>query len=103
MSSYGLYQTLNSKIPKSDLKATQKIELNDFIENSTYEQKEAILLLIYEYARINEDYVYDPVSINIPFGGKVQSNDVHFELKKIPIHLRWILWKFTQIGQKTEN
>lgn len=100
MECYGLYQTLNNKIPKSDLKADQKIELTKFVDSCTSEQKEAVILLICEHARINDGYLYsNKGEINIPYGGKIEGSNLQFEWKKTPIHLRWILWKFTQIGK----
>jgi hypothetical protein len=97
---YGLYQTLNQNIPRQDLKAPQKTHILEKILNLSSRETEAIVMLVCEHARIHEDFVYDPKDITLPYGGSFDKKTATFDLKKMPITLRWIIFKFLEIVEK---
>ena len=97
---YGLYQTLNKNIPKQDLKAAQKTHILEKIITLSPRETEAVVMLVCEHARIQEDFIYDPEDIALPYDGSFDKKTATFDLKKMPIPLRWIIWKFLEIVEK---
>jgi len=97
---YGLYQTLNQNIPKKDLKSSQKAHVLEKITNLSSRENEAIVMLIYEHARVHEDIIYNPEDVTLPYGGSFDKKTVTFDFKKMPISLRWIILKFLDIVEK---
>jgi hypothetical protein len=97
---YGLYQTLNKNLPKQDLKAAQKSHIIERISNLKERETEAIIMLVCEHARIQENFSYDPENIILPYEGSFDKKTVTFDLKKMPIPLRWIIFKFLEIVEK---
>ncbi len=97
---FQLYYTLNSNIQTADLKKSEKEEILRTINIMDVHSKKALFLLIYEHAKINEDIssnIYD-----IPYGGVETDGCLEFNLAKMPIKLRRILYKFIKIVQKNE-
>nr|QBK85525.1 MAG: BET bromodomain protein [Marseillevirus LCMAC101] len=97
---YGLYQTLNQNISKKDLKSVQKTYILEKITTLSSRETEAVVMLVCEHARIQEDFVYDPEDITLPYGGSFDKKTVTFDLKKMPISLRWIILRFLEIVKK---
>lgn len=99
---YGLYQTLKTNIPSKDLTSHQKDQLLQRLSNLTYQQKEAVFLLICEHAKQNvEGASKTENNYTIPYEGRQKDNDIILDMDKLPISLRWILYKFTDIINKT--
>ena len=97
---YGLYQTLNQNIPKKDLKAAQKTYILEKIISLSQTETEAIVMLVCEHARIQEDFVYDSEDVTLPYDGSFDKKTVTFDLKNMPISLRWIILRFLEIVKK---
>lgn len=93
---FQLYHTLNSNIQSTDLKKIEKTEILKTIDTMDQSSKEALFLLIYEHYRLNED----PSDIyKLPYGGTEKNNGIEFNLSKMPIKLRRIIYKFIKIVQ----
>ena len=99
--SYGLYQTLNKNIPRKDITSTQKTLILEKLNKLTIDQIEAVVMLVCEHGRVHNDFDYDPENVNLPYEGVHSKNSVTFDLKKIPIPLRWILLKFIEVINKS--
>ena len=97
---YGLYQTLNKNIPKQDLKAAQKSHVIEKMSDLSVRESEAIVMLVCEHAHIHENFMYDPEDITLPYEGSFDKKTVTFDLKKMPISLRWIISRFLEIVDK---
>lgn len=93
---YGLYQTLNQnqEMYNKDLTRECKKDLIKFINSSKPEFCSEILLLICEHARLSNEFVFNPNNIIIPYNGQQENSGVIFEIKRLPIPLRHILFKF---------
>jgi len=110
---FQLYYTLNTNIQTTDLKKTEKEEIIRTISNIDENYRNAIFLLIYEHYmnESKESSQKDSVSTKhdapfgstIPYGGIEKGSDVEFNIGKLPIQLRRILFKFIKIIQKNEN
>ena len=96
--SYGLYQTLSIGCEsEKKLTVAQKKSLASKLKNTNDQKTEAIFMLICEHARLNDDFIYDPTSIKLPYSMKKQDNDVLVSVEDLPIPLQRILWKFSNI------
>lgn len=100
---YGLYQTLISPDiknsgKKKDITVEQKKFLSQKLSNLDKEQSEAVLMLIIEHARLNDEY--DVHSDTMPYGLEQTSNDITFEIGKLPVPVKLILWKFCNVINK---
>ena len=87
-----LYQTFNCDLPSSDLKKAEKIVLINRIEELDGVEQEMVFTLIYEHYTKTL-----PEGSNIeiyPYGCKCDKDDITFNLTKIPIPLRHILYRF---------
>lgn len=92
-STYGLYQTHSKNIPKKNLVAKDKKWLLEKIKELDSEQKEALVMLICEHAKLNQ--TFDPNNfLNLPYDGFVENEGVSFDLGLMPFGLRWILFRF---------
>lgn len=101
---YGLYQTLNQNIPKRDLTVAQKTSILDGIESLAIEEKEALIMLIYEHARLNDNFVYDNNQLSVmPYNGEFSNKSINLDIKNFPIGLRWIIFKFINIIQNKKK
>lgn len=95
----GLYQTLTAtELPTKDMKSGQKKQLRQRLDElEDLYQKEAIVALIFEYARQNDDYTTTE-EIKLPYRGKIIDGCPAFYLEKLPIQLKWLLWRFINIS-----
>jgi hypothetical protein len=98
---YPLYHTLNKNLKKGDLTAKQKKKLIDDLSSIENDQrlKKAIIMLIAEHARVTENQKFDSdiSEKTLPFDIKQRTKDVHCDLDKFPVELKWILWKFMNL------
>lgn len=94
---FQLYYTLNTNLQSTDLKKTEKEEILDKISKMDQDSLNAVFLLIYEHFRASNDVndIYQ-----IPFEGHETNNGIEFNLAKLPIKLRRILYKFIKLGEK---
>ena len=97
---YGLYQTLSQNTPKKDLKSDQKAHILEKILNLSSRESEAIVMLVCEHARTHDDFIYDPKNVTLPYGSSFDKRTATFDLKEMPISLRWILLRFLEIVEK---
>ena len=97
--SYGLlYQTFSSSdTPTEDLTVSQKCELKKNLENLNQEQNKAVFYLIIEHAKITENYIYDQETKIFPYDMYQDGLSMKFYLEKLPVNLKWILWKFNNL------
>lgn len=90
---YPLYYTLNKNLLTTDLKKNEKEELISAISTMDSEYKNAIYLLIYEHFRSDSKE-----GIKTPYESKmINENSIEFDLAKMPIKLRRILFNFAKI------
>jgi len=101
VSQNGLYQTLTVKdLPTKDMRSKQKKELRQKLDElSDITKKEAVCMLIIEHARLHDDYEIkkEMGGIELPYRGKIVEDSPAFYLEKLPIALKWILWRFMRI------
>lgn len=96
---YPLYQTFKTNIPDKDLPAKDKKKLSDVVDNLDEDQKIAMIRLILEHATLEGDISPDQGLQSLPYGGDLVGDEKtpQFKIAKLPIRLRWILWKFTEV------
>ena len=97
MSSYGLYQTFAPSENSESITTKQKNALQKKFSNLDTEQSEAVLMLICEHARLNEDFVYDPSNIVLPYGLEQKKSTVGINIENLPEALQQILWSFSNV------
>lgn len=91
-----LYQTFNCELPSSDLKKTEKEHLIKCIQELDQVGSEIMFTLIYEhYIRTLPSDTSEKTKT--PYGCKYEKGDVTFNLTKIPIPLRHILYRFVNM------
>lgn len=101
---YGLYQTLNQGISSRELSDDKKRRLTRRLKKASSDQKEAVLLLICEHARINDGYeISDQNTADLPYGLVALSEGLEFELDKLPNALQRILKKFIDMTRSTKQ
>jgi len=93
MSEIGLYQTLKD-IEEKKIKAQDKKNIIKRLKTLDDLQKEALILLIFEYAK-NEDGLN--IENCIPYQINYENNDLNIDLNKLPNKLLCILLKFGDI------
>lgn len=98
---YQLYYTLCANLSDDDLTAAQKKSLCKKIAAMDDDRKKAIILLITEHAIINDEYKPSKKT-KLPYGGQQFDTNFSIDIDALPIHLRWILWKFKDLNP-TEN
>lgn len=94
---YGLYQTLDYDTPKKDMRSSDKKLLTKNLLKLDDSQKEAVLLLICEHARINDDYIWNNDENTLPYNLKYDKIELMFDVNELPIKLKWILNKFIDV------
>jgi len=94
---YGLYHTLNTIPKKKDLTVTQKKKLVAKIGEMDEQRRVAVMMLIFEHATASEVQMMKGNKVRLPYGMKQSSSDVVIDLEEVPVELRIILWKFSQI------
>ena len=97
MSNYGLYQTFVPSENSESISAKQKNALQKKFSNLDSEQSEAVFMLICEHARLNEDFVYDPSYIVLPYGIKQKKSVIDIDINLLPDILQRILWSFSNV------
>lgn len=109
---YGLYQTfappdesgeVTSSLSKKDLSVAQKKELLQKLSTLTRDQTDAVFMLIVEHSRRYGNFEYNPTDIHLPYGLEQKAKTITFDLKKLPIPLRWILWRFSNVITTTSS
>lgn len=99
---YSLYKTYNID-SNSNLSKKQEAlllkNLNKLLspnENKNYDiYAEAIIMLICEHARLQDDFIISKDEKNIPYGIKLEKDCVKINLKKLPSSLKSILLRFS--------
>lgn len=92
---YSLYQTYNIDFADKEPPMAQKKAFAENVNKLYTHQKNAIVRLILEHARINGDYVVG----ELPYGGKEIDGGVEYTLdgKNMPRKLKWILLSFYKL------
>jgi hypothetical protein len=96
MSKYALYYTFNKNIPTKDLSSSQKKTFLSKVKSLDDESKRVLISLILEHATFNEMEIKN----KLPFGCKTKQDTVTIDLDKLPLELRWILFKFLNVVDK---
>ena len=87
-----LYQTFNCDLPTSDLKKSEKMLLIHAIDGMDQIRHELVFTLIYEhYVRTLPNGAEKELT---PYGCQCEKGNLTFNLSKIPIPLRHILYRF---------
>lgn len=98
---YFLYETLNKNILEIDLTTEEKIQLIDGTLTLQEAQKTAFIRLMIEYSRLNDDNINIK---KIPYCTEIATDKLEIDIDKLPIKLRWILWKFCNVcSQENKN
>lgn len=98
---FQLYYTLNKNIQSADLKKSEKEEIISYIPKLDESHRNAIFLLMYEHYR-NETQEMNDI-YKIPYSGIEKPTGIEFNIGKMPIPLRRIIFKFIKILQQQEN
>ena len=93
-SMYPLYHTLNKNIESRDMTKQEEYSMTERIKSMEEPSIKAILMLIIEHSRINGDGEFYSNNIVLPYNGSQNEKDVVFQINKLPIRLKWIIWKF---------
>lgn len=94
--SYILHSTFKN-LPTHDLSSKQKRKLCKALTSlEDEEKKKAVFLLIAEHARLESGEI-DIGNYIVPYEGVAKHDNISFNIEKIPISLKWILWKFMNI------
>lgn len=96
---YPLYHTLNKKLKKRDLSAEERKELIGGLSRLKEDEKNPVIMLIVEHSKIADGTVFDSANIVLPYGVEQKGKNVVISLDKLPIPLKWILWKFVNRGK----
>ena len=94
---YSLYYTLNKKIPKKDFPKKKVSSLLEKLASLDDQQAKAVLLLIVEYAKVEDKFKINFKRIKVPYDGLKDRSSVTFDIENFPMKLKWILWKFCKI------
>lgn len=92
-----LYQTFDSNVPKKPLTANENEELENFFKNVKRVQFENIFMLICEYARKEDNFVFDFENLCLPYKIKQESDGIMINLTLLPQKLKRILLKFFRV------
>lgn len=97
MNYFPLFDQLQvDKIPKKDLTAANKKVLVNAIKGMNEDGQETVYAII-KYYYVNKD---NGQMLDIPYSGELEKHDVGFDLNKLPIELRHILFRFMGRYQK---
>lgn len=92
MDDFPLYNTLNKDLPKKDLSLKQKKDFINKTEIIDTQGAELVYALIRAYQILNNG---ETLEEKLPFEGqKLTENNLEFNISKIPIQLRQLLYKF---------
>ena len=78
----------------------QESSLSKKIDGVEEDSRRAIVMLIAEHSKITEQRNFDGEDVELPYNGIQDGNDTVFDLKNFPNDLKWILWKFVNLGSK---
>ena len=89
-----LYQNLKSSSSSvvDDLTSEQKEEFVSRIKSLDDIGHEFVYVLIRMYERDTNDKMAD-----MPYGCKMSSKDLKFEIDNIPVQLKWMIFKFSKL------
>jgi hypothetical protein len=88
-----LYQNLKSGSSSAvELTAEQKEGFVNSIKSLDEIGHELVYVLIRMYERDTTDKISD-----LPYGCKITSKDMVFELDSIPLQLKWMIYKFSKL------
>lgn len=95
---YPLYNTLNKNIKSKKLTSKQKEKLIKFLSTENKKLYEAIIMIIAEHAKINDEFSIQQFSedLKLPYDIVENSKSVKITLEKLPLELQQILWKFIE-------
>lgn len=97
-SKYGLYHTLNKDTKKKDLTTAQKKKLIAKIGEMDEQRRIAVMMLIFEHATRDNIKMTQGNKVKLPYGMKQSASDVVIDIEEMPVELRIILWKFSQVA-----
>lgn len=91
---YTLYHTLKVNIPKKDLSSKEAKLIEKSLDEMLEDDMEAIFMLIFEHARIEEKYEYSTKNKDLPYGMTYNKNELKMCVENLPLELQWIVYKF---------
>ena len=92
---YSLYHTLKVNISEEELSSKEIRVIEGYIDTMLDDDIEAVLMLIFEHARIHEEYVYSPKNLkDLPYGMTYANQKLNMNVKNLPVTLQWIIHKF---------
>lgn len=95
MSKFPLYDSLTKDIPTNDLTLANKRLFLKRIEKIDQQAHELVYALIRTYQIDKNDD--KNINFTLPYEGSYVESDIHFDLDKLPIHLKNILFKFLSV------
>lgn len=98
---YSLYYTLNQNVPGKKMTKAQDIELKKKLDSLDESAKKAVIMLMAEHSKVEDQCIYDGDNVVIPYNGIQDGDDVICDLKDFPNSLKWILWKFVNLGSSS--
>ena len=98
MSKFNLYYTLNINLRKKDLTKSEKTCLLTIIDQFDQQEREMFFMIVHEHHVVNGGK-----ERTIPYEGVQMDNGVEYNLTKLPIPLRHILFKFGKMVEKRKK
>lgn len=97
--SYPLYYTLNKNLKKTDLTEDQRDRLLTTFSGSLSDEetRKAVIMLIVEHAKAADNIPIDIENFTLPYDIEQRGKDVRIDLEKLPVPLKWVLWKFMKL------
>jgi len=93
MSKFPLYDNFSKDLPKGDLTISQKKLFIKYVQTMNNKGCELIYALIRMHQIENSE---QNTSYTLPYGGSFINTEIIFDLSKLPLKLRQILFKFSQ-------
>lgn len=100
MVGYPLYYTLNNNLPRKDLSQKAKDDLTNAIASLDDAKTEAVFLLICEHHYKKKGTID---KTKLPYFTIQKKQGVSVEMDKLPVELKWILYKFVGFIVKTDK
>jgi hypothetical protein len=94
MSNFPIYETLIKEIKNCDLTVKQKNDFMNKIQKLDEVGTEVCYVLIRVFEINHEDV---SSTFKLPYNGKFIESDISFDLEKLPIKLRQLLYKFVSM------
>ena len=99
MDDFPLYNILFKELPKKDLSLRQKKDFITKTESIDTQGAELVYALIRAYQILNQEEIPEE---KLPFEGQqLSENNLEFNISKIPIQLRQLLYKFLCLHTKS--